>query len=47
MTALELAISGTSYKLGIPSELVGKVYKAYWLAIKQMVQALPLKEELE
>ena len=47
MTALELAISGTSCKLGIPSELVGKVYKAYWLAIKQMVQALPLKEELE
>lgn len=46
MTALELAISGTSHELGIPSELVEKVYRAYWLAIKQVVQALPLKEDL-
>lgn len=46
MTALELAISGASHELGIPSEVVGKVYKAYWLAIKQVVQALPLKEDL-
>lgn len=34
MTSLELAISGASHELGIPSELVGKVYRAYWLAIK-------------
>lgn len=34
MTALELAILGASHELGIPSELVGKVYRAYWLAIK-------------
>lgn len=46
MTSLELAISGASHKLGIPSELVGKVYKAYWLAIKQAIQPLPLKEDL-
>lgn len=46
MTALELAISGASHELGLPSELVGKVYRAYWLAIKQTIQALPLKEDL-
>ena len=46
MTALELAIAGASHKLGLPSELVGKVYRAYWLAIKQAIQALPLKEDL-
>lgn len=34
MTALELAISGASHELGIPSELVRRVYRAYWLAIK-------------
>ncbi len=34
MTALELAISGASSELGLPSKLVEKVYRAYWLAIK-------------
>lgn len=34
MTTLELAISGASHELGLPSELVEKVYRAYWLAIK-------------
>lgn len=46
MTALELAISEASKELNIPSELVGKTYRAYWLAIKQAIQALPLKEDL-
>lgn len=46
MTALDLAISGASHELGLPSEIVGKVYRAYWLALKQVVQALPLKEDL-
>lgn len=46
MTALELAILGASRELGLPSELVEKVYRAYWLAVKQTIQALPLKEDL-
>ena len=46
MTALELAISGASHELGLPSDLVEKVYRAYWLAVKQAVQVLPLKEDL-
>lgn len=46
MTALELAILGASRELGLPSELVEKVYRAYWLAVKQAIQALPLKEDI-
>ena len=46
MTSLEIAISGASHELGLPSELVERVYRAYWLAIKQAIQALPLKEDL-
>lgn len=34
MTTLELAISGAAHELGLPSELVEKVYRAYWLATK-------------
>jgi len=32
--------------LGISSDVVEKVYKAYWLYIKTTIQALPLKEDL-
>ena len=46
MTSVEFAILKTSHELGFPSEIVGKVYSAYWLALKQVVQALPLKEDL-
>lgn len=46
MTSVEFAILKTSHELGFPSEIVGKVYRAYWLALKQVVQALPLKEDL-
>lgn len=46
ITSLDLAISGASKELELPSELVEKVYKAYWLAIKQIVQSAPLKEDL-
>lgn len=46
MTALDLAISVASHELGLPSEVVERVYRAYWLALKQVIQALPLKEDL-
>ena len=32
--------------LGIPPNVIEKVYKAYWLYIKTTIQALPLKEAL-
>lgn len=34
ITSLDLAILGASNELGLSSELVEKVYKAYWLAVK-------------
>lgn len=46
ITSLDLAITGAAHDLGLPSELVEKVYRAYWYSIKQLVQGLPLKEEL-
>lgn len=46
ITSIDVAIAGAAHELGLPSELVEKTYKAYWLAIKQAAQALPLKEEL-
>lgn len=46
MTTLDLATSITSNKLCLPSKLVEKVYRAYWFAIKQHIQALPFKEDI-
>ena len=31
---------------GIPTEVVDKTYKAFWLYIRDSIQKLPLKEEL-
>ena len=31
---------------GIPVELVQKVYQTYWYTIRQIVQELPLKEDI-
>lgn len=38
--------SNVSNILGIPPDVVEKVYKAYWLYIKTTIQNLPLKEDL-
>lgn len=46
MTSLDVAIIKASNELGLSTDLVGKVYKAYWSAIKQAIQSLPLKENL-
>lgn len=34
ITSVDVAIAGAAHELGLPSELVEKTYKAYWLAIK-------------
>lgn len=39
-------IKNVSKDIGIPIEIVDKVYKAFWLYIRNSVQELPLKEEL-
>lgn len=35
-----------SKEVGLPPEVVEKVYKAFWLYIKYIIQNLPLKEDL-
>lgn len=45
MTYSDIVIQ-VSKEIGLPPEVVDKVYKSYWMFIKQTVQALPLKEEL-
>ena len=45
MTNPDIVIK-VSKELEIPPEVVDKVYKSYWMFVKQTIQALPLKEEL-
>ena len=45
MTYPDIVIK-VSKELGLPPEVVDKVYKSYWMFVKQTMQALPLKEEL-
>ena len=42
----EEIISTVSADTGIPSRLVGRIYKAYWKAIREYIKSLPLKEDL-
>lgn len=39
-------ISKVSEELNLSSKVVDKTYKAYWLFIKQYIQSLPLKENI-
>lgn len=39
-------ISTVSKELNIPEEVVSKAYKSYWEFIKETIQALPLKEDI-
>lgn len=39
-------ISRVSEELGLSEELVDRTYKSYWLFIKQHIQSLPLKENI-
>lgn len=40
------AIESLSKKLNLPFKVVDKVYKSYWLAIRDKLSSLPLKEDL-
>lgn len=35
-----------SEETGVPSDLVNKIYRAYWKSIKEHITELPLKEDL-
>lgn len=39
-------ISAVSKELDIPKEVVDLAYKSYWKFIKQTIQSLPLKEDI-
>lgn len=39
-------IDKVSKELNLPKEVVNKTYRAYWLSIKQHIQSLPLKENI-
>lgn len=42
----EDVIAGLSEETGLSGKVVNSIYKAYWLYIKTMIQALPLKDDL-
>ena len=39
-------ISAVSKELNIPKEVADLAYKSYWMFIKQTIQGLPLKENI-
>lgn len=39
-------IRKVSEELGLPREVVDKVYKSYWKFIRETIKELPLKEDL-
>lgn len=39
-------IDKVSEELNLSKELVDRTYRAYWLSIKQHIQSLPLKENI-
>ena len=44
---MEAVINRLSKELNLPPEVIEKTYKAYWFFIRETIQGLPLKEELE
>jgi hypothetical protein len=39
-------VKKTSQELDYPPELIDKIYRAYWLWIKEYIKQLPLKDNL-
>lgn len=39
-------VKDVSVKLGLPKGLVEKTYMAYWRAVREHIESLPLKEDL-
>ena len=38
-------VNKLSKELGLPEEVIVNTYKSYWLAIKELVEQIPLKED--
>lgn len=43
---LDDIISEVSVKLNLPKGMVDKTYRAYWKAVREHIETLPLKEDL-
>lgn len=43
---MEIVISKLAEELNLPTEVIFRTYKAYWLFIRETIQGLPLKENL-
>ena len=44
---MEAVINKLAEELHLPPEVISRTYKAYWLFIRETIQGLPLKENLE
>lgn len=43
---MQKTINDLSIRLGIPREVIWKVYEAFWSYIRQSIESIPLKENL-
>lgn len=43
---LDDIINDVSVKLNLPKGMVDKTYRAYWKAVREHIESLPLKEDL-
>lgn len=43
---MQETIDNLSRELNLPSEVIRKAYKAYWMFIRHTIEALPLKEDM-
>lgn len=43
---LDDIVNDVSVKLNLPKGLVDKTYRAYWKAVREHIESLPLKEDL-
>lgn len=44
---MQQTIDRLSRELNLPTDVVVKSYKAYWLFIRQTIEKLPLKEDMD
>jgi hypothetical protein len=44
---MQQTIDRLSRELNLPTDVVVKSYKAYWLFIRQTIEELPLKEDMD
>lgn len=44
---MEETIRRLSQELGLPQDVIKKSYKAYWMFIKQSIEKLPLRDNID